>query len=352
MVVSLQGKRLIIVGAGVAGSIAALLVKRKLSSVGDRIVVYEAAKRYRKPCGEAMPAWLLKVVEKHGIPLPKTLYKLRAHILEIAGACRRLIEGVEWVTIDKRSWVEELRRRIEDAIVYQTVNVGRVAKNTGNIIFDARGPFVGDKPLLVWQAYADCHHSNSTILHVTVKPLGLVWVFPRGKSICNVGGGFIGVNEAHELKERAKNELKKIADLRAFISENYSIIRIPPTSISVFHYGQGIVRLGEAAGLVMSLGGEGIRPAILSAVAAASAINLKNDTICFSGAYYVWKIRNLILQSWLQKKLFEIIAELPLEKVCGLLKSVGESTMRKWFEGRLGLCRILLEVPKILSSVL
>ena len=226
-----------------------------------------------------------------------------------------------------------------------------VAKNTSNIVFDARGPFVGDKSLLIWQAYADCHHSDSTILHVTVKPFGLVWVFPRSKFTCNVGGGFIGVNEAHELRERAKDELKRIADLRAFTSENYSIIRIPPTSVSVFHYGQSIVRLGEAAGLVMSLGGEGIRPAILSAVAAASATNLRNETICFNRVYYMWKIRNIILQSWLQKKLFETIVVLPPERICKLLKSVGESTMREWFKGRLGLRRILLELPKILFSI-
>ena len=351
MVVGLQGKRLIIVGAGVAGSIATLLVKRKLSDVNDKIVVYEATKRYRKPCGEAMPAWLLKVIEEYDIPLPKTLYKLRVHVFEVAGVCRRTIEGVEWVIIDKKSWVEELRRRIRDVIVYRTVSVKSVAKDTSNIIFDARGPFVGDKPLLIWQAYADCHHNDSIILHVTARPFGLVWVFPRGKSICNVGGGFVGVNEARKLKERAENELKKIMDIRAFVSESYSIIRIPPSSISIFH-SSNVVRLGEAAGLVMSLGGEGIRPAILSAVAAASATNLRNETIYFSRLHYAWKTRNLILQSWLQKKLFETIAGLTLEKICKLLKSIGENTMRMWFKGQLGFWRILSEVPKILFSAL
>ena len=350
MVVSLQGKRLIIVGAGVAGSIAALLVKRKLSSVGDRIVVYEAAKRYRKPCGEAMPAWLLKVVEKHGIPLPKTLYKLRAHILEVAGACRRSIEGVEWVMIDKRSWVEELRRRIRDVIIYQTVNVERVAKNTESIVFDARGPFVGDKALWVWQSYAECSHSDSAMLRVTVNPFGLVWVFPRGKSICNIGGGFVNVKELHKLREVAVNEVRRIVDVKTFVSENYSIIRVPPSNISVFR-SPNIVRLGEAAGLIMSLGGEGIRAALLSAIAAASATSLENETICFNKLVYVWKIKNLILQSWLQKKLFEVIKWLTAEKICELLKAANEDVLRMWFEGRLGLWEVLFGVPKIVFIV-
>jgi len=350
MVVCLQGKRLIIVGAGVAGSIAAFLVRRKLGNANEKIVVYEACRRYKKPCGEAMPAWLLKVVKEHGIPLPKTLYRLRAHVFGVAGACERAIEGVEWVVIDKRSWIEELRRRIKDVIVYQTVNVNSIASNIQNIVFDARGPFVGDKPLLVWQSYVECYHSNNVMLNITIKPFGLVWVFPRGKSTCNVGGGFVGIREARKLREKAMNELKKIVDIQTLISESYSIIRVPPSSISIFH-GSNIIRLGEAAGLIMSLGGEGIRSAILSAVAAASAISFKNEIIYFNKFYYGWKVRNLMLQSWLQKKLFKTIAELTIEKMCKLLNSIGESTMRTWLEGKLGFWKTLSEIPHILFSL-
>ena len=347
----LQGKQLIIVGAGVAGSTAAFLVRRKLGDVEGKIVVYEASKRYRKPCGEAVPAWLLKVVEEHGIPSPRILYRLRVHVFDVAGVCKRTIEGVEWIMIDKRSWIEELRKRIEDAIIYQAVNIKSIAGNTNNVVFDARGPFVGDKTLLIWQSYAECSHNDSVVLRVTVKPFGLVWVFPRGKSICNVGGGFVNVKEVRKLRRIAVNEVRKIVDIQTFISENYSIVRVPPSNISIF-CSSNIVRLGEAAGLIMSLGGEGIRAALLSAVAAASATSLENEIIYFNKLQYVWRIRNLVIQSWLQKKLFEAIRRLAVEKICGLLKSVEENTLRLWFEGRLGFWEIFFVAPKIMFTML
>lgn len=350
MVLLMQGKQLIIVGAGVAGTIAALLTRRRLGDASGKIVVYEASKRYRKPCGEAVPSWILKVVEEHGISLPKILYRLRVHVFDVAGVCKRTIEDVEWVIIDKKSWIEELRRRIEDVIVYQAVSVESVANNTNNIVFDARGPFVGDKALWVWQSYAECSHSDSAMLRVTVNPFGLVWVFPRGKSICNIGGGFVNVKELHKLREVAVNEVRRIIDVKTFVSENYSIIRVPPSNISVFR-SPNIVRLGEAAGLIMSLGGEGIRAALLSAIAAASATSLENETICFNKLVYVWKIKNLILQSWLQKKLFEVIKWLTAEKICELLKAANEDVLRMWFEGRLGLWEVLFGVPKIVFIV-
>lgn len=261
-----MGVDFVVVGGGVAGSVLSWLLGR----AGFSVRLYDMSRRYVKPCGEVVPAGLLGFLGERGVPAPRVLNEIRVFEF-IVGGERAVFEfpGAVWVSIGKSEWVERLREESGAEQRIRAVEPCSVAGEARRFAVDARGPFgaVGRR-IVVWRAYARSPYPgvDRVVVVLSFNPLGLAWVFPHGDE-ANIGGGFLGVPRPREpglrLLRRAGLEPSGLR------GEAYSLVTLWPRVRRVVC--RGVLAVGEAAGFVQSLGGEGIRPAVVSAAAAAEA---------------------------------------------------------------------------------
>ncbi len=324
-----------VLGGGVAGSVLAYLAKRDDLAV----YLYDIVPRYTKACGEAIPAWLSQVLLKNGVPEPPIVDKIR--VFSIYSPLGKMVRRVMfkkpvWYIIDKGKWLDKLRASVRIRLVKGKRECG--SPGLTGIAFDARGPFSSEgAKIVVWQAYMEnmigIWEEALQVVDFRHSP-GLVWAFSKGDEI-NIGGGFVGVNNP---RYRSIEILEKIFNInninKYIIKENYSILTLIPR-IKIFE--KNCVRLGEAAGLIMSLGGEGIRPAVLSAIAAYKSLKISSNALSLDINKYVAQIRPLIYQARLHRLVFRISARLGQQTIEKILGKVDEDILEEWFSGNLGL---------------
>ncbi len=256
----------VVVGGGVAGSVFSWLAGR----AGFTVRLYEMSRRYVKPCGEVVPAGLLRFLGSRGVPAPRVLNGIRVFEF-VAGGERAVFEFPEavWVSIDKHEWVERLRGESGAELRVRAVEPCSVAGEARRFAIDARGPFgASGRRIVVWRAYARSPYpgADRVVVVFSFTPLGLAWVFPHGDE-ANIGGGFLGVPRPRELSLRL---LRRVGlEPRGLRGEAYSLVTVWPRVRRLTC--RGVLAVGEAAGFVQSLGGEGIRPAAVSAAAAVEA---------------------------------------------------------------------------------
>ncbi len=340
-----------VLGGGVAGSVLAYLAKRGNLDVQ----LYDIVPRYAKACGEAIPAQISQFLLKNGVPEPPIVDKIR--VFSIYGPLGKIVRRVVfekpvWYIIDKGKWLDRLRASVGTRLVKEKQECG--SPGLSGIVFDARGPFSSEgAKIVVWQAYVEnmigIREEALQVVDFRYSP-GLVWAFSKGNEI-NVGGGFVGVNNP---RYRSIGILEKIFNInnidKYIIKENYSILTLIPR-IKIFE--KNCIRLGEAAGLIMSLGGEGIRPAILSAIAAYKSLKISNNVLSLDINEYVTRIRPLIYQARLHRLIFRIGASLGQQTIEKILGKVDEDMLEEWFSGNLGLkTRLTKLIHNIIGALL
>jgi flavin-dependent dehydrogenase len=333
----MSGRNVAIVGAGVAGSILAYILYRE--GFKD-IHVYDMCIRYRKPCGESVPAWVIDdILEKNSIPIPEKLNNIMKIIfLDHDG---KVLNGCEsskpiWYIIDKSGWVERLRANVP--LEVKPVRHIKGLCSTYDLVVDARGPFgsQGGK-VVAWRAYVrnilGLRDEAIIILDWRYGP-GLIWLFPYGKSYLNVGGGFNGVKDPKGLTLKTLMKLYGIG-FRDIEAEAYSLVTVKP-KLRLWEK-PCIMRVGEAAGLVMALGGEGIRPAIISSIAAVKALLANNDKLCLNDIkrLYFKELRRLSAQARFQKRLLSFAGVLGVKTVYKLLSKASQDLLCMWLRGDL-----------------
>ncbi|ABM81061.1 NAD(P)/FAD-dependent oxidoreductase [Hyperthermus butylicus] len=315
-----------ILGAGVAGSVLAYLLSKR----GVRIRVYDMWRSYVKPCGEAIPSWLLEVIDKHGLPRPRILNTVKRYV--IIGSDGRVVREVEfkdppWLIIDKSEWINRLRAEVN--IIVKPV---RSYPRRG-IVVDSRGPFSsrGGK-IVVWRAYGKVEKLADDEAYIVIdwsRGVGLAWVFPHGDK-ANFGGGFAGVSEPRRYTVKLLSKAGLI-NTDKVEGEAYSILTIPPR---IDLGSDNVVRVGEAAGLVMSLGGEGIRPAVLSAIALASVVKLE-DELVLDVKLYRRLVHGLVREAKLHARILKFASLLGEKAAYRALTMASDSLLKSWFEGKL-----------------
>jgi flavin-dependent dehydrogenase len=260
-----------IVGAGVAGSVLSYLLARE--GVGE-VRVYELSEKYTKPCGEVVPARLIGILEENSLPKPPLLREIK-HFKFYSSSGRLLREYTSdepvWYAIDKQAWVMKLRSMIPLEL-RPIRNLKSIVTNECDVAVDARGPFAAlGSRVVVWRAYSD-YPLDSAIVVFDFEKTGFAWAFPHGAK-SNIGGGFMGVKEPRNL---ALDMLTRLAGIPkdSVFNEKYSLVTILPR---IRLYSKRILRVGEAAGLIQSLGGEGIRPAVESAIALYKSFKISRD---------------------------------------------------------------------------
>lgn len=297
----------IVVGAGPAGSATAL----RLAWAGAKVLLADRARFPRdKPCGGGLTGRALRhapcpvdpVVEhvvdrfririrygssftrRHARPLVRMTQRRRLdlHLVEQAAAGGADFRDGVRVT-DVRDDGDGVSVRVGDRLVGAATLVGAdgangiVARSTG-----LGGEIVNGVALEANVAYADIDPeplAGTAVVELGVVPGGYGWVFPKGDH-ANLGVGGWG-SEGPRLREHlgllaAKHdvELDRLQDMRGH--------RLPMRRPGSTPARGRVLLVGDAAGLVDPLSGDGIYEAFVSAELAAEAI-LSGDLDAYAG---------------------------------------------------------------------
>ncbi len=256
-------------GLGPAGAALANLL-------GQRAVALDVARRYVKACGEAVRVEMPLVERKH--------VKSRVRRFDFYYGDRHIgtveYRAPRWYIIDKSAWVNGLR---------EGACVGCEADDV-EVEVDARGPHGnGQAKVITVRAYVvGAKLPDDTVsFHFAEGMTGFYWVFPYGDGTANVGAGFLGVRNP-------------IPHLERFVSARFPGARMTDVRGAPITVGgrtnlveDGTVKVGEAAGLVYPLTGEGIGLAVASALALTRAMSSRRplDTYRRLMAPYVGQVR-------------------------------------------------------------
>ena len=269
----------------------------------------ERSRRYFKACGEAVPVETPMVDQRYVVDKVRryVFYSWKKALGEVSYRAPR------WYIVDKRAWVESMRVD------------GAAGEEPAEIRVNAGGPYmsVGEK-ITVARAYVEGVKLDDETAYFVFLPdaVGFYWVFPHG-GVYNVGGGFYGVENpmphVYAFVERWLGG-GRVVDVRG------AHLTVMPKVM--LHDGEAF-RVGEAAGLVYPLAGEGIRPGILSALALAEALKSKRPLEAYRRG-----VEEIIRQIEFQKKLLRIAQRL-LARGEALVELADESVFRDYIEENL-----------------
>jgi len=347
-------KDIVIVGGGPAGAYLGYCLAKN----GIRAVIFDHSHPREKPCGGGIPAVALKrfpilnetpgprgadsrlmviapnnrhAVLEDGMPYQINVSRLRLDkfLLDLAveqGAkhIEEKVTGIEY--IDSVWHVKTGERVVETGLIAGADGVNSIVRRY------VAGPHRKDDLALCYGLFARGIEDTIPVLKYIKGMKGYIWTFPRGDhTSIGIGGEF---NNARLLKQ----------ELNKFIAENYPRLEIlsrwgalapsarGPETFSAPCAGEGWLLVGDAAGHVDPVSGEGIRYALWSAELAAGCIAGGNHL------YYdkLWRKRygHYLLNSARLKKY--PYYELPLNITVGLArrsKTFSKSALRASYHG-------------------
>ncbi len=312
-----QAADVIIVGAGPAGASLAYFLSLK----GYRVTVYDMAPRpATRPCGQLVP---VQVEELIRIPDEIVLAEVRGYRVYLDGKLIGEKHGVKLgYVIDKRRLLENLLEQADRRFRVH-VSVERAVKEMKwrEAFVIATGVYwwrEGDKILAV-QARYKLRDREEDVVEIMFDSslVGYYWVFPLGKGIFEIGvGGYASYNELVSRLERFAKSLgaERVSEIAG--SPIYVGGAVPEALRS------RTPRIGEAAGFVYPISGEGIRPSIASAKAYSNAM--------LKGVDPVAQLKNVIRWIRMQRTLLDtvkrssprlrarILASIPVDDAVGI----------------------------------
>ncbi|MCE4606081.1 MAG: NAD(P)/FAD-dependent oxidoreductase [Desulfurococcales archaeon] len=338
----------VIAGLGIAGARVASI----LSKAGLKVKAYDPDTSYRKPCGEAVPIneYTERIVNRYTVY--RTLIKKFEVIVDGQTVYEEEFGDPIWYIIDKTRLVSALRKEAEDhgaEIYYEPF---KQESSTGRTItIDARGPFseraketvpvyrIIYRPQVKWPR-------DRVLVEFDTRKLGFYWIFPSNprENTVNAGGGFYGISKQSLLPKTVDLYVHEKTGIDEIYSKAASLVRIKP-AIRLWN-DDGTLNVGEAAGFLMSITGEGIRPGLLSAdYLAASILDNLGD---FGGIRNSYRRRTagLVKETELSSKLFEVVEKTVIGERREILSNVPKGFWRKYFKAKLTLGTIILSVLK------
>lgn len=285
----------------------------------SRAVGVELSRQYFKACGEAVPVETPLVDPEFVVDKVRRFkfYLWRKEVGEVTYLKPR------WYIVNKKAWVESMRDE-------------NLAGETPEVLVKAGGPYqsVGEK-IYVARAYIEgIKLEDETAYFIFPQDsIGFYWVFPHG-GVYNIGAGFIGVSNPvpyiYEFIERWLGG-GRVIDMRAA-----PLTIVPQITL----YDGESFRIGEAAGLIYPLTGEGIRPGIISAIELAKALGTRHPLRNYRRA--VWRI---IRQVEFQKRILRLAQRL-LAKGRTPIEFIEDSILREYIEENLGAKTLFIALAK------
>ena len=299
--------KIAVAGAGPAG--AGFAAEMARLGQGGQVTIFERDLEYRKPCGDVV---LEDVLRETPVP-PPILNRVRRFELRVKGSPVFEAEYPRplWYVIDKPAWVRSLRAYAVDRGARLIHSNAHLPKLVGeyDVIVDARGPFAnnGLSKLTITRAIVE-HPVDPEGVLIDFDPIemGFLWVFPHEKHASNIGLAYKGERSPHK---RLLKLLEKEYGSPHLIRMDTTIITIdqpprePPARPPIYP-------IGEAAGLVHPLSGEGIRPAHLHGIHLARRLAETPDPRL---AYRLaWRdLWDFVSQMRFQKLLMDLLDNLP-----------------------------------------
>lgn len=279
------------------------------------------SRRYVKACGEAVPVETPMVEARYVVDKVRT-FEFFLWDREVGEAS---YTKPRWYIVDKERWVESMRAGAPSA------------GGPYDVLVKAGGPYQSmGKKITVVRFYVEGARrpANEAVDFVFSRDaVGFYWVFPHG-GVLNVGGGFLGVdNPVPHVKKFVEKWLGggRVVDVRG------APLTVMPRV--VLHDGEGF-RIGEAAGLVYPLTGEGIRPGVLSAIALAEALSTKKPL-----EEYRRRVAPIVKQVEFQKKLLSLAVRMS-ERGGALLELADDGVLRDYIEENLSARTLLALLAK------
>ena len=271
---------ILVVGAGLAG----LTYAHRAVRNGEKVEVWEKDHTLgSKPCGEAildgaLDHLPLSAREKAGVTL-NHIRRVRLRFPSEGGLPERVISvnsGGDAVIVDKPSLLEALASIVESEGVQilrgKLFTREQAVRLDADMIVDASGfvrvTHVGEgvvAPVLRgYHRSTGIINSDELLVEFDGEGMGYFWVFPHGDEY-NVGFG--GLYPPGTLRAKLTHYLAKYGLNDAYDVRGAGIVVSGPLKLRwEYLYGRPVIRIGESAGVVNPLLGEGNRQAILDAL--------------------------------------------------------------------------------------
>ena len=300
-----------IIGAGPAGAAYAYFATNN----SYRVVVYDHTTPGEKPCGWAVPIQIEKYIK---IPQSAILTKIKSFSVYIDDELAHRYEHRLWgYIINKPLFLKELLEGVDFKKKYVDVRKDEVKAEKLILATGSVATKLKEEHLLAIQQIIKVRE-NLDEEHIEVwfssDMIGYYWVFPRTNNTLDIGVG--GLVNYLELEKRLKRFIKKrYKEYEILTPIRGAYINISGADIEKIE--QDVPVIGEAAGFVYPLTGEGIRPAIASAYALYHKHVYNMDIKKQLGNVARWieiqrKILEVIKKSNYQKRA-EVIKKLPTD---------------------------------------
>lgn len=344
----------VVVGAGPAGAAAAA----RLSRMGYSVTVFEANdKPAVKPCGLGIP-----LVDDLPVNIPRDTV-----ITEINGA-RLYVDGS--LAVEIRGWLKGYivdKSRMLEAIIVEsgselvtrayynlrlnTVKAGGsvldMGKWRGKILLAGGWPYYAGEKIAAVQVVGRVKDFEPDILEIffDTRLVGYYWIFPLDGERAEIGVG--GYADVHTLLKM----------LDKFVKESRRVVRVEsgPKGAKIAVGGLNLRRLGpaylvgEAAGFVMPLTGEGIRPSMISGAVTAEALAEGKDPLKAQASTRIARAIRI------QRRILEYMKSKSVEERRRILKSIPAEVHAEVSLGTLNIARIakaLATRPWLAASLL
>ena len=340
----------VVIGAGPAGAAFAYYATRK----GYSVTVYDQAPWPGfKACGWAVPRQIEDIIT---IPRETILTEIRGFRVYLDGRLVHEKHGMRWgYIIDKRAFLEYLLR---ESYLYTKKPV-LIDKERLRVLGETERPLRSyvlatgsssmpqDERIYAVQRIirpAEPLEEDTVEFWFDRNLVGYYWVFPRSSRIVDIGVG--GYGEPQDFIKRLEIFIKTRFGDKAEPIEPYkgSWINVGGVMEERFYAIPPVI--GEAAGFVYPLTGEGIRPSIVSAYAAINRIEGKPLPDIFTSTTRWITIQKQILESVKSSRpetRAKIISRLPVDVLIGI--GVGELSP-------LQLLRALPSLPTGIAAIL
>lgn len=307
-----------IIGAGPAGASAAYM----LSKQGYKVKIYEVNQRLAmKPCGLGVPS-----TKDLPIKIPKqniiqTINGVTLYVDEIKVLDKE--NFLEGYILDKENFLEylisesgsELIRNAGFNPLNKTIKENGSIKEIKNGIIAGGFSFYNGEKIDAIQTIVkskNLEDLKKLIIFFDTEIIGYYWIFP-GYGGIEVGvGGYRNVEELRLLLNKFIEENEYLKDSKVISPIKGAKIAVGGVNLEFGNY----IKIGESAGFVLPLTGEGIRPSMISGIELANAIISGND---IKSHLSNLKITNAIK---IQRKILERVKTMDRQRRRELLSSM------------------------------
>jgi len=360
----------VVSGAGPAGSKCAEVIAK----AGYKVALIEKDINYRKPCGGGIPRASiykyypqlrkLDLVKKNAVLMYSADHHKLEHFTEDSEVNPIVIDRLEFDNLARNIAVEAGAELFDKNISYEfiykdqkrvgikTKTPSGVKEYLANIIIIAdgmssklanksglRGKW---KPLEIGIGKAEIlegqNNLNERCTYFFFKEYGYNWIFPIDKQKFNIGSiTYHENNLKYNLNHLFKEFLREARNKNLLLEKSYKVIwsaSFPEPATGVLEkslYGDNIIIIGDAAGFVAPISGEGIHGAIVSGQVAGEtsigAIEKEDFTVNSLKEFKKHpKIRKIIRMFKFQHKFVNFIYENEGENINKAFKMAEESS--------------------------